>query len=74
MGDPSWRAKRLGSGQVIPACWVNDAGYSVALCRLPETRFTVTRPGGSAPFAYVGSRAEVELIIAADLQASEVPA
>jgi len=69
-----WRAKRNRDGQQIPNCWITDSGYTVAECRLPEKRFTVTRPGCSAPFAYLGSREEVVAIIQADLRASEVMA
>lgn len=73
-GDIRWREKLDRDGRVIPRCWLSECGYTVAECRLPEQRFTVTRPGGSAPFAYVGSLEEVERMIAADLQAAEAPA
>lgn len=69
-----WRAKRNRDGQQIPNCWITDSGYTVAECRLPEKRFTVTRLGDAAPFAYLGNREEVVAIIQADLKASEVPA
>lgn len=69
-----WRAKRNRDGDQIKDCWVTDAGYTVAVCRLPETRYTVTRPGGSAPFAYLPNRDDVVAIIKADMEASEVPA
>ncbi|MCY1313003.1 hypothetical protein D9M70_634860 [compost metagenome] len=42
----------------------------MAQCRLPETRYTVTRPGGRLPFAYVGTRDEVLAMIQADIVAS----
>lgn len=74
MIEQSWRAKLDRDGKVIPTCWVNDAGYTMAECLLPEKRYTVTRPGGSAPFAYVGSHDEVARMIEADQQASGVPA
>jgi hypothetical protein len=69
-----WRAKRNRDGQQIPNCWITDSGYTVAGCRLPEKRFTVTRPGCSAPFAYLGSREDVVAIIRADMKASGVSA
>ncbi|MCP8465910.1 hypothetical protein NK553_18320 [Pseudomonas sp. ZM23] len=69
-----WRAKRNRDGDTIKDCWVTDAGYTVAVCRLPDTRYTVTRPGDAAPFAYLSTRDEVVAIIKADMAASEVPA
>lgn len=69
-----WRAKRNRDGDPIKDCWVTEVGYTVAVCRLPETRYTVTRPGGVAPFAYLPNRDEVVAIIKADMEASEVPA
>lgn len=68
-----WRAKRNADGDQIKDCWMTDAGYTVAVCRLPETRYTVTRPKDTAPFAYLGKREEVVAIIKADMEASEVP-
>lgn len=59
MAGDRWRAKRTASGWVVPDCWQSEDGYTVALCRLPENRFTVTRPGARVPFAYLGSREEV---------------
>lgn len=70
MAEQRWREKRDRDSKVIPGCWVNEAGYTVAECRLPEKRYTVTRPGGTAPFAYTGSRDEVVRLIDADQQAS----
>lgn len=69
-----WRAKRNLDGSQVPDCWMTEAGYTVAVCRLPETRYTVTRPGDAAPFAYLPNRDEVVEIIKADMKASEVPA
>ncbi|MDF3932131.1 hypothetical protein [Pseudomonas citronellolis] len=69
-----WRAKRNRDGQQIPNCWITDSGYTVAECRLPERRLTVTRPGDAAPSFYVGTREEVVAIIQADMAASGVPA
>lgn len=65
-----WQAKRNQEGQVIPRCWVNDSGYTVAECRLPHSRYPVTRPGSTIPFAYADSREEVVEIINKDMQAS----
>jgi hypothetical protein len=65
-----WAAKLGRDGQPLKDCWVTEEGYTVAICRLPETRFVVTRPGGVLPFAYLGDREEVVRIIQADIQAS----
>lgn len=65
-----WREKRDRDGKVIPRCWVTDSGYTVAECRLPEARYTITRPRGELPFAYTGDRADVPKLIAADMQAT----
>ena len=43
-----------------------DNGYTVALCRLPESRYPITRPGGELPFAYAKDRDEVITIIEQD--------
>ncbi|WP_286974982.1 hypothetical protein [Pseudomonas sp.] len=69
-----WREKRDRDGKVIPRCWVSDSGYTVAECRLPESRYTITRPGGSLPFAYTGLKGDVVLLIAADVEASQAVA
>lgn len=66
-----WQGKRNADGQIIPHCWVNDSGYTVAECRLPHPRYPVTRPGASLPFAYVDSREEVVQVINTDMQACE---
>ncbi|MBX9754660.1 MAG: hypothetical protein K2X80_07900 [Pseudomonadaceae bacterium] len=65
-----WRQKLDRDGAPIKDCWLSDDGYTVALCRLPEKRYTITRPGGSAPFAYTGERDDVPLLIEADIEAS----
>ncbi|MGF6695202.1 hypothetical protein M2318_005303 [Metapseudomonas resinovorans] len=72
--QPKWREKRDRDSKVIPGCWVTDTGYTVALCRLPDHRYTITRPGGAAPFAYTGKRGDIVPLIQADMQASGVPA
>lgn len=66
MAEPAWKPKLDRDGREIPDCWVDADGYTVAICRLPEKRFVVTRPGGQRPFEYVGSRAEVLRVIEAD--------
>ncbi|WP_224795831.1 hypothetical protein [Pseudomonas fluorescens] len=48
-------------------CWITDNGYTVAECRLPESRYPVTRPGGELPFAYATDRDEVVAIIEQDI-------
>lgn len=65
-----WASKRNRDGQLIQHCWVTDSGYTVAECRLPETRYPITRPGGVLPFAYAKDRDEVIEIIQKD-QAGE---
>ncbi|MFI8479656.1 hypothetical protein ACIGCM_03705 [Pseudomonas sp. NPDC078700] len=66
-----FRVKRDAAGKVIPRCWITDTGYTVAECRLPESRYTITRPGGSLPFAYTGEKDDVRKLISADIQASQ---
>lgn len=61
-----WASKCNRDGQLIPHCWVTDSGYTVAECRLPETRYPITRPGGALPFAYAKDRDEVIEIIQKD--------
>lgn len=68
--QPKWREKRDRAGKVIPGCWVTDSGYTVAMTRLPEARFTITRPGGVLPFAYTDLREELLALIAADIAES----
>jgi len=65
-----WASKKGQDGRPLPDCWVTEEGYTVAICRLPSTRFVVTRPGASLPFAYLGNREEVVRIIQADMQAA----
>ena len=67
-----WRAKRNPDGRQVPDCWMTEAGYTVAVCRLPATRYTVTRPGGREPSFYLATRDEVVAIIKTDMAASEV--
>lgn len=64
-----WQPKRNADDQVVPRCWINDSGYIVAECRLPHSRYPVTRPGSYLPFAYVDSREEVVQVITTDMQA-----
>lgn len=63
-----WASKKNRDGDVIADCWVTDAGYTVAICRMPERRFVVTRPGGAAPFAHVTNREEVLRVINIDIE------
>jgi len=62
-----WAVKRNRDGQVQQNCWITDNGYTVAECRLPESRYPVTRPGGELPFAYARDRDEVVAIIEQDM-------
>lgn len=64
-----WRAKRNPGGRIIPGCWETDSGYTVAECRTPEVRYTVTRRGDSKPFAYTPDRSQVAVLIDADERA-----
>lgn len=70
--QPKWREKRDRDNKVIPGCWVTDTGYTVAMCRLPDHRYTITRPGGAAPFAYTGKSEDIVPLIKADMEASGV--
>ncbi len=65
-----WRTKRDVGGKEIPNCWECTCGYTVALCRLPNARYTITRPGGSVPFAYTGQREDIVPLIEADIAAA----
>lgn len=64
-----WQAKRDRDGQTIPKCWVTDHGYTVAECRLPHSRYPITRPDAAQPFAYAKDRDEVVEIITNDMLA-----
>lgn len=64
-----WRQKRGAK-----FCWETSCGYTVALCRLPSNRYTITAPGGSAPFAYTNERDDITALIQAHKEAQEVPA
>lgn len=70
--QPKWREKRDRDGKVTPRCWVTDSGYTVAEFRMPECRYTITRPSGAAAFAYTDLRDDVPKLIAADIEASAV--
>lgn len=61
-----WAPKRNRDGQLQQNCWVTDDGYTVALCRLPKSRYPITRPGGELPFAYAKDQNEVITIIEQD--------
>ncbi|WMN19805.1 hypothetical protein QL104_10450 [Pseudomonas piscis] len=65
-----WQAKRDRDGQTIPKCWVTDHGYTVAECRLPHSRYPITRPGAAQPFTYASNREEVVMLIEKDMQAT----
>lgn len=62
--------KKNIDGSFVRDCWMTNDGYTVALCRLPENRWTVTRPGGRLPFLYTGHKPDVRNNILADRQAS----
>jgi hypothetical protein len=65
-----WREKLDRDGKVIPRCWITDTGYTVAECRVPASRFIVTRGTANVPFAYCSSREEVIESIQADMAAA----
>ena len=73
MSDLQLTEKRSAEGAVIRDCWTTNDGYTVALCRLPQERWTVTRPGGKAPFVYTGDEQDIFRQIVADRAASGVP-
>lgn len=66
----NWRHKLDRDNNPIKDCWLSDAGYTVAMARLPAKRFTITRPGGQSPFAYTDSSKDVVRLIDADVEAS----
>jgi hypothetical protein len=68
--EVSWQLKLDRDNNPIKDCWLSDAGYTVAMVRLPAKRFTVTRPGGQSPFAYTDRREDVRRLIDADVEAS----
>lgn len=61
-----WAPKRNRDGQVQRNCWITDTGYTVAECRLPNSRYPITRPEGELPFAYAKDQEEVIAIIEQD--------
>ncbi|MBB4820956.1 hypothetical protein HNP29_004351 [Pseudomonas alcaligenes] len=67
-----WRTKRDQHRNPIPGCWETRCGYTVALCRLPEHRYTVTAPDGRLPFAYTGAAEDVPRLIEAHKASLEV--
>lgn len=74
MSDLQLTEKRNADGSVIRDCWTTQDGYTVALCRLPNDRWTVTRPGGKEPFLYTDDEQDIFRQIVADRAASGVPA
>lgn len=66
----TWKPKIDRDGKEIPGCFISDSGYTVASAYVPEPRFTLTRPGGSAPFAYTDRKGDVNRLVRADLQAA----
>jgi len=52
-----WAPKKNRDGDVVPNCWITDAGYTVAQYMLDQQQvFTVTAPGCGAAMAYRRSR------------------
>ncbi|MBU1282733.1 MAG: hypothetical protein KJ989_13105 [Gammaproteobacteria bacterium] len=68
-----WKPKLDSRLDPIPDCWLTNAGYTVAKVRAPAERFTITRPGDAAPFAYTDAGDDVPKLISADIEASKPP-
>lgn len=66
-----WKPKLDRDGKPTPRCWLTDTGYTVAEVLCTPMRFTITRPGGTAPFGYTDQRDDVAKLITADMQASD---
>lgn len=64
-----WSPKLDRDRKEIPGCFLSDCGYTVASAFTPEPRFTLTRPGDSAPFAYTDAKADINKLVRADIQA-----
>lgn len=61
----SWQPKIDSRSQrLVPNCWVNAQGFTVAVCYTPDPVYQVTEPGGRKPFAHTSSRADVMRLIA----------
>lgn len=66
-----WSPKLDRDRKEIPGCFLSDSGYTVASAFVPEQRFTLTRPGESAPFAYTDRKADVNNLVRADIKAGK---
>lgn len=70
MLEPLTRKPKLDAdGHPTPGCWLTNSGYTIAEVHGTPVRFTITRPGGSAPFAYTSQPGDLEKLITADMQA-----
>ncbi|MFY1052362.1 hypothetical protein ACOQNP_12175 [Ectopseudomonas khazarica] len=55
-----WAPKKNRDGDVVPNCWITDAGYTVAEFLVDDLQvFSVTAPGQSVAMAYRAGRAGV---------------
>ena len=52
-----WAPKKNRDGDVVPNCWITDAGYTVAEFLVDDQQvYTVTAPGQSVALAYRSGR------------------
>jgi len=47
--------------------WETEHGYIIAVCKTPDPVYQITRPKGSAPFAYTPDKTEVRKLINIDI-------
>lgn len=58
----------------VTGCWVTPCGFTVAICRLANNRYTITAPGADAPFAYTDKATDVPRLIVTHKEVLSVPA
>ena len=59
-----WAPKKNRDGEVVPNCWITDAGYTVAEYLVDDLQvYAVTAPGQSVAMAYRPRRDGVVLAI-----------
>ena len=47
--------------------WETEHGYIIAVCKTPDPVYQITRPKGSAPFAYTQDKTQVKRLINIDI-------
>lgn len=68
-----WAPKKNRDGDVVPGCWITDAGYTVAQYVIDQQQvFTVTAPGQSVAMAYRRGRDGVVAAIQAHMAGGAV--